>query len=68
MTELSLADLTAPVDSARAVRFATALASIELVNGIEGPRAEVVADNLAHPRLKIHLDPVLRAGRMSSSG
>ncbi len=58
-SDLTLADLTAPVDSARAVRFATALAKIELLNGIEGPRAEVVADSLAHPRLKIHVDPVL---------
>jgi hypothetical protein len=59
MSTLSMAELGASVDERRAVQFARALASVELVNGIEGPRAEVVADALAHPRLKIHLDPVL---------
>jgi acetylornithine deacetylase/succinyl-diaminopimelate desuccinylase-like protein len=59
MPELSLADLIAAVDPERAVRFASTIAAVELVAGVEGPRAEAVADLVAHPRLQIHVDPVL---------
>ncbi len=59
MPDLSERNLRSSIDADRAVRFATALASIELVDGVEGPRAEAVADLLRHPRLRIHVDPVL---------
>jgi acetylornithine deacetylase len=47
------------VSRERVVEIARALCSVAQVEGREGPRAEVAASFLAHPRLDVVVDPVL---------
>lgn len=43
----------------RVTEIASALCAVRLPEGREGPRAEIAASFLAHPRIEVVLDPVL---------
>jgi acetylornithine deacetylase/succinyl-diaminopimelate desuccinylase-like protein len=47
------------VDAERTTRFARVITSLSRPDGHEGPRAAAIAELLEHPRLDIHVDPVL---------
>lgn len=51
--------LLAAVDPARATRFARIITAAEEPDKREGARAAAIADLLHHPRLDVHVDPVL---------
>jgi len=55
----SLRDVLATVRTERVIEFARAVTTAREPNGQEGERAAVVADLLSHPRVDIHVDPVL---------
>jgi len=55
----SLRDALATVRTERVIEFARAVTTAREPNGQEGERAAVVADLLSHPRVDIHVDPVL---------
>jgi acetylornithine deacetylase/succinyl-diaminopimelate desuccinylase-like protein len=55
----SLTDALATIRTERVIEFATAVTRAREPEGKEGERAEVVADLLSHPRVDIHVDPVL---------
>jgi succinyl-diaminopimelate desuccinylase len=48
-----------PVDPARLVANTKALIASDLPNELEGPRAQLVASMLDHPRIDVTIDPVL---------
>lgn len=51
--------MLAAVDAARATEFARVLTAAEEPDKREGLRAYAIADLLRHPRLDVHVDPVL---------
>ena len=55
----SLRDALAVVRTERVIEFARAVTAAKEPEGKEGERAGVVADLLSHPRVEIHVDPVL---------
>ena len=59
MISSGLANAIAGISRERVVEIARALSSAAQVEGREGPRAEVVASFLEHPRLDVLVDPVL---------
>ena len=56
---LTMRDLTGSVDRDRTLRFATEITAAGASDGREGPRAELIADLLDHPRLDVVVDPAL---------
>jgi len=52
-------DLLACVDARRIVDTTRTITALTVPDGSEGLRARAVADLLAHPRIEVHLDPVL---------
>lgn len=59
MTSSVSATAVAKVSRERVLEIARALSSVAQVDGREGPRADVVASFLEHPRLDVLVDPVL---------
>lgn len=59
MTAPTTSQLLAAVDRERTVRFAKEITRLTMPDGREGPRADRMAELMAHPRLDIHVDPVL---------
>ena len=55
----SLRDALATIRTERVIEFARAVTAAREPNGQEGERAKIVADLLSHPRVGIHVDPVL---------
>ena len=55
----SLRDALATIRTERVIEFARAVTAAREPNGQEGERAKIVADLLSHPRVDIHVDPVL---------
>jgi len=55
----TLRDALGTIHQDRVVEFATAVTRAQQPEGREGERAEVIADLLRHPRIDIHVDPVL---------
>lgn len=56
---LTTSRLTAAIDRDRALRFATAITAAGRPDGREGPRAELIAELIDHPRLDVVVDPAL---------
>ena len=59
MRSTAFADGVAGISRERVVEIARALSGVAQVEGREGPRADVVAAFLSHPRLDVLVDPVL---------
>ncbi len=59
MGSSALEKAIAGISRERVVEIARALSSVAQVEGREGPRADVVASFLDHPRLDVLIDPVL---------
>ena len=51
--------LLAAVDRNRMIEFAKAITRLHQPDGREGPRAYAMAEMMQHPRLEIHVDPVM---------
>ena len=56
---LAPADLVGRIERERLLGYAMAITAIGQPDGYEGPRAELIADLLDHPRIDIVVDPVL---------
>jgi len=52
-------DLLSRVDARRIVETTRTITALTVPDGSEGLRARAVADLLAHPRIEVHVDPVL---------
>jgi succinyl-diaminopimelate desuccinylase len=52
-------DLLSRVDARRIVDATRTITALSVPDGSEGPRARAVGALLAHPRIEVHLDPVL---------
>lgn len=59
MSAPTIAQLLAAVDRDRTILFAKEITRLSVPDGREGPRAYRMAELMAHPRLDIHVDPVL---------
>jgi succinyl-diaminopimelate desuccinylase len=55
----ALRDAIGVIHTDRVIEFARAITAAKETDGKEGDRATVVADLLSHPRVEIHVDPVL---------
>jgi acetylornithine deacetylase/succinyl-diaminopimelate desuccinylase-like protein len=56
---LTTTDFVGTIDRERALHFARQITAVGVPDGREGPRAELMADLLEHPRLDVVVDPAL---------